>query len=85
VNSWLKEMRTGSYKTALYWEDPKLGQRFHSLNSWEILDVSLYGDGGHATIQTASSTKGGIPIRKNWRVCLSKGTGEWKVSVIMED
>lgn len=62
---------TGSWCAASY----SLASYLHSPQSWEILDITAYPDANIASVvaRIESSTKGGAPVRKNWKFALEKG------------
>ena len=63
VNSWLEAQQRGQDGNR-FWAASTNKKRLYSIASWEIVSSSSYS----VTVLVDSSTKGGIPIRKTWRV-----------------
>lgn len=82
INGLMREQEKGNLGTR-YWESEILAKQFFTPTSWDILDVTVFGTMGTATVRIESSTKGGMPIRKNWSFMMSNENG-WKVSMISE-
>ena len=83
IEGWLSAMKDGE-DTTEYWEYPALEQRLYSVKNWEILSINIAGEMAFATIQVESSTKGGFPIRKNWKLHLKDDIG-WKLTLMTEE
>ncbi len=72
INSWLNDMKHDR-STSSYWEVPTLGKTLYSLQSWEILIPDRYlAFNNEIKILISSSTKGGFPIRQNWKVFITR-------------
>lgn len=81
INSWLNDMKLDK-STSSYWSSPILETTLYSVKSWEIISSSSDYSPNYNTItlQIESSTKGGFPIRKNWRLSISRNDDmEWKI------
>ena len=61
-----------------YFCDPNAVQRFFSLRDWEIISeqTAESSASGIYTVRVESSTKGGIPIIKNWKFFITESEGD---------
>lgn len=81
INRWMKDMRL-SNSTSNYWAYPSLEATLFDLKSWEILGASRTWSTQINTVlvQAESSTKGGFPIRRTWKVVVSRNNDlDWKI------
>jgi ankyrin repeat protein len=82
IEHWLQDMRLAK-DTSSYWAHPILSETFYNVKSWEIIGVAdqyspVY---NCVSVMVESSTKVGIPIRKTWKVTLSRDDNDlkWKI------
>ena len=59
-----------------YFCDPNAVQRFFSLRDWEIISEQMAESSAIYSVRVESSTKGGIPIIKNWKIFITESEGD---------
>ena len=67
-----------------YWEDTSLASKLFAPRSWEIVDANAWGDMATVTARVDSSNKGGAQITVLWMYYLSRKSGSWKVTNLVE-
>lgn len=77
---WLEAQRRGGDGARFWhnksWVEPS---RLYSIRSWEIVDVRADTISAEVVVIIESSTRGGIPIAKTWKVDLVEYNGELRI------
>jgi ankyrin repeat protein len=88
LDQWLSDMRLDK-DTSSYWTSFASAKTFFSVKSWQVIGVRSTWSAWHNTVivQVDSSNKGGMPIRNNWRIVVSRNRDSdfrWRISDIIE-
>lgn len=83
VEDWLSAQQKGESGLE-YWDDPKEAQSMYSVQKWERLKDQMGLDNDEAIIKVRiwSSTKGGLPMVKDWKIMVTRKDGNWRISSI---
>ncbi len=67
-----------------HWDDVRLASKLYAPRSWEIVDANAWGNTATVTARVDSSNKGGAQITVLWMYYLSRKSGSWKVTNLIE-
>jgi len=89
VEKWLQAQKRGESGTIYWWGG--LAKSLYAVREWEIVNCfvgkDIFGeDTAYVIVRISSSTKGGFPIIKLWKVILKKLklNGEWIIEDLQE-
>jgi hypothetical protein len=75
LNDFLENQKNAEGGAGEYFCKPEGAQTFFALRDWEIISEKPSDKSGIFTVRIESSTKGGMPIIKNWNFFITESEG----------
>lgn len=75
LNDFLENQKSAEGGAGEYFCKSEGAQTFFALRDWEIISENPSDKGGIFTVRIESSTRGGMPIIKNWNFFISESEG----------